>query len=250
MPAPKASPSAQWDRLNRRIVRCTRCTRLRAHCAQVAHTRRAAFRDWTYWGKPVPSFGSPDAPLLIIGLAPAAHGANRTGRMFTGDRSGDFLYAALHATGFATQPNSTQPGDGLELRDAVITAAAHCAPPDNKPTPGELENCFSHLKATAALMPDLRVCVALGKLAFDAAVRLYRASNWHPMRPAPRFGHGAAYSFETAPTLIASYHPSQQNTFTGRLTLPMLTSIFEQASAALSQDDANPTGRSNYTCRR
>jgi uracil-DNA glycosylase len=221
---------AGWQRLNRGIVRCVRCPRLRTYCRQVAREKRAAFRQWTYWGRPVPHFGGPDARLLVVGLAPAAHGGNRTGRMFTGDRSGDFLYAAMHAAGFASQPTSINPDDGLELRGAVITAALHCAPPGNKPATTELANCFEHLTSTAALLKDLRVCVALGRIAFDACIRLYRAMGWDPLRPAPRFAHGAVYTFDTVPALIGSYHPSQQNTFTGKLTLAMLTGIFTDAA--------------------
>jgi uracil-DNA glycosylase len=150
--------------------------------------------------------------------------------MFTGDRSGDFLYAAMHAAGLASQPNSSHRGDGLELFGAAVTAAAHCAPPGNKPTPAELGRCLDHLIATARQLRDLRACIALGKIAFDACIRLYRAMGWGTLRPAPRFGHGLIYRFKDAPTLIGSYHPSQQNTFTGRLTLPMLTSVFTQAA--------------------
>ena len=153
--------------------------------------------------------------------------------MFTGDRSGDFLYAAMYAAGFANQPHSTHSGDGLELRDAVITAALHCAPPDNKPAPQELDNCSKYLRQTAADMPNLRVCLALGRIAFDACVRLYRAIGWSDLRPTPRFAHGALYRPAGAPVLIGSYHPSQQNTFTGKLTLPMLTEVFTLASMEL-----------------
>ena len=210
---------------------CARCPRLREHCAAVARVKRASYRGWDYWGRPLPNLGEPDAALLVVGLAPAAHGGNRTGRAFTGDRSGDFLYRAMHAAGLANQPHSVHRDDGLRLIGAAITAAAHCAPPDNKPTPAELGACSSHLLDTAGLMPNLRVCLALGRIAFDACVRLYRAIGWDAMRPAPRFAHAAVYRFPAAPTLIGSYHPSQQNTFTGRLTQQRLIDVFVHANA-------------------
>ena len=218
-----------WNQLEKRVIACRRCERLRGWCDEVARTKRAAFRDETYWGKPVPNFGDPAGRLLIVGLAPAAHGANRTGRMFTGDRSGDFLYEAMHRTGFANQPTATHRGDGLELTDIAIAASARCAPPANKPTPEELDNCFEFLTASAAAMPNLRGVIALGSMALDSCVRLYRTMNWSPMKPKPRFGHGALYRFENAPFLLCTYHPSQQNTFTGKLTMHMLVAIFQTA---------------------
>jgi uracil-DNA glycosylase family 4 len=228
-----------FDQLNQRIVACDQCPRLRAWCTQVAADKRAAYRDQTYHGRPVPNFGDPAARLLILGLAPGAHGANRTGRMFTGDRSGDFLFPAMHATGFASQPTSTHAGDGLTLIGAAITAAAHCAPPANKPTPDELRHCTPFLDATLAALPAFRLelercaLLVLGKIAFDQAAALYRRRRWWPGAPVPRFAHGAVRHVPGAPTLLCSYHPSQQNTFTGRLTAPMLQAVFEQARALL-----------------
>jgi uracil-DNA glycosylase family 4 len=189
----------------------------------MATEKRAAFREQEYWGKPLPNFGSPEARLLIVGLAPAAHGANRTGRMFTGDRSGDFLFRAMYETGFASQPESLHREDGLRLIDAAITGVAHCAPPGNKPTPLELSNCSSFLHETFDLMPKVRVALALGRIAFDAVVRLYGAG-----KPRPVFAHGAVWRPPNGrPVLVASFHPSQQNTFTGRLTPAMMRKVFQ-----------------------
>ena len=233
----------QLDQLNDRIIQCAACPRLRAHCEKTAQQRTARFRDWDYWGKPVPNLlpaGRATPRLLVVGLAPAAHGANRTGRMFTGDRSGDFLFRAMHEAGFANQPDATDADDGLKLRDAAVTAAAHCAPPANKPTPEELANCRPHLDATFDALPRLGAVVCLGQLAHQAVLRLYkdrglvRRFSDHP------FAHGAVHTFEghardgalPAP-IVDSYHPSQQNTFTGRLTAPMLRAVFEQAGALL-----------------
>jgi uracil-DNA glycosylase family 4 len=223
-----------WDSLNRKIVRCDRCPRLREYCAAVAKEKRAAFRDWDYWGKPVPNFGDPLGRLLIVGLAPAAHGANRTGRMFTGDRSGDFLYAALHETGFATQPTAVRIGDGLELIDAAITAPAHCAPPANKPTTQELANCFGFLRETVEAMPNLRAVLALGGIGFDACLKLYASMGWAIPPPRPVFGHGKIYELGGgSPLLVACYHPSQQNTFTGRLTPGMMEEVLRRTREAI-----------------
>lgn len=207
--------------LNEVIVHCERCPRLRAWCRQVAETKRASFQDEEYWGRPVPNFGDPSATGLIVGLAPAAHGANRTGRMFTGDRSGDWLYRALHRAGLANQPHSTAANDGLELRSVLITATAHCAPPDNKPTPEELQACQPFLSATLALRP-WRAIWCLGGIAWKAV----HAELGH--RPIPKFAHGAQNGI-----LIASYHPSQQNTFTGRLTEPMLDEVAQRFGAMI-----------------
>ena len=218
-----------WQILQHDITTCERCPRLRAYCLDIARTKRAAFRDWEYWGKPVPNLGDPNGRFLIVGLAPAAHGANRTGRMFTGDRSGDFLFSALHATGFASQPGSTHAGDGLELHDIAITAAAHCAPPDNKPLPDEIANCSDYLAATFSLMPNLRGVIALGKIGFDATMAFYLRQGWIANKRGLTFGHGAHYTFENAPFILCSYHPSQQNTFTGRLTMEMFVEIFRMA---------------------
>lgn len=226
--------------LNRQIAACDACPRLRAHCTRIAAVKRAAYRDCTYWAKPVPNLGPDTARLLILGLAPGAHGANRTGRMFTGDKSGDFLFAAMHATGFASQPTSDHANDGLTLHDALITAAAHCAPPGNKPTPAELARCAPFLDATLNALPAFRqnrgVILVLGKIAFDAALSLYRR-RWLPDLPKPRpgFAHAAAYTFPNAPALLCSYHPSQQNTFTGKLTQPMLQEVFRKARAMIEE---------------
>jgi len=207
--------------LNRDIVSCTRCPRLIRHCREVAAVKRRAYLAWDYWGKPVPSFGDPAARLLILGLAPAAHGANRTGRMFTGDRSGDFLYRALHRAGFASQPDGRAADDGLELRDVWITASAHCAPPDNKPSPEELGTCRRFLDRELVALDRLKLVVVLGKIAMDAylAARQIRGV---------RFGHNLLYA-QLDPPLLCSYHPSQQNTSTGRLTEAMLDDVFGRA---------------------
>jgi len=213
------------------IVECRRCPRLRAFCERIAVEKRAAFRSETYWARPVPGFGDPRARIVIVGLAPAAHGANRTGRMFTGDGAGgssDFLMAALHANGLANQPRSQRADDGLALRDAWMLTAARCAPPDNKPTPEELDNCSVHLRAEIDSLPNARVYVALGRIAFDACLRLL--SEHAPLpKPRPVFAHGAVFSPARAPHVIASYHPSRQNTHTGKLTAAMLQDVFARA---------------------
>lgn len=195
--------------------------------------KRAAFRDEEYWGRPVPAFGDPDARLLIVGLAPAAHGANRTGRMFTGDRSGDWLYGALHRAGFANQPESTDRGDGLELTDALVTAAVRCAPPDNKPKPAERIACGPWLHDELDLLPTVRVIVALGGFAFLQTLRTLANRGEAVPRPRPRFGHGAEVVIRDDLVLLASFHPSQQNTFTGRLTEEMFDRIWSRARALL-----------------
>jgi uracil-DNA glycosylase family 4 len=215
-----------WEKLQKSIIACNRCPRLREHCRTIATEKRRAFSDWTYWGKPIPNLGQPDARLLLVGLAPAAHGANRTGRMFTGDRSGDFLFRAMYETGFASQSSATDRDDGLGLIDAVITATAHCAPPDNKPTPEEIANCTPFLDSTLDLMPNLKGILALGRIAFDACLRTYKSRGWLPSGPKPSFSHGALYEFDKAPFLLACFHPSQQNTFTGKLTPKMMRDVF------------------------
>ena len=204
------------------VVSCRACPRLVAWRERVAAEKRAAFADWDYWGRPVPGFGDPDARVVVVGLAPAAHGANRTGRMFTGDRSGDFLYAALHRAGFANQPESRHRDDGLRLTGCWITAAVRCAPPQNRPTPAERDRCRPFLERELALLPA-RVLVALGGFAWDVLLRLLG-----PVRPKPAFGHGATTTVGGY-TLLGSYHPSQQNTFTGRLTPAMLDDVFRRA---------------------
>lgn len=217
-------------RIEKDVVNCEKCTRLREYCQRVADEKRRAYRDWTYWGKPVPAFGDSNASVLVVGLAPAAHGANRTGRMFTGDRSGDFLCDVLHATGFASQPRAIAPGDGLVLRDIYITAAARCAPPANKPTAEEFARCRDYLRREWEAMSQLRVVIALGQLALGQLLHLGREAGWVQRRADFRFGHGAEYPIkQLGRTLLCSYHPSQQNTQTGRLTRPMLVDVFERA---------------------
>jgi uracil-DNA glycosylase family 4 len=212
---------------------------LRDHCAAVASEKRAAFRDWDYWGRPLPNLGGPSARLLLVGLAPAAHGGNRTGRMFTGDRSGDFLLRAMHEAGFANQPTSVHRDDGLRLIDAAVTGVAHCAPPANKPTPAEVENCFEFFEQTVDLMPNLRGMLALGRIALDACLRLYRSRGWLPRGRRPVFSHGAVHSFDPAPFLLCSFHPSQQNTFTGRLTPTMMRDVFLTARQLIARGVAS-----------
>lgn len=219
--------ASRLGKLEQEVIACRKCPRLVAWREEVAATKRRAYRHWEYWGRPVPACGDPAARLVIIGLAPAAHGANRTGRMFTGDRSGDFLYRALYATGFASQPTSVSRGDGLTLRDAWITAAVRCAPPDNKPLPGEVRNCWPYMERELELLPSVRVVVALGRLAFDVYLKILRDRGSIASRAGFVFGHNVLH--ETAPgqpALISSYHPSQQNTQTGRLTAAMLEEVF------------------------
>jgi uracil-DNA glycosylase family 4 len=217
------------NQLHIEVENCTRCQRLRAYCADIAQTKRRQFIEWNYWGKPVAGFGDPKARLWIIGLAPAAHGANRTGRMFTGDRSGDFLYAALHRAGFANQPTSISSDDGLKLRDCYISATARCAPPANKPLPDEAANCSSFLDREWDLLKHKRVILALGKIAWDAALSLARRHSCIVLKPAPAFGHGATFMLRPQLSLVGSYHVSQQNTFTGKLTDEMFDAALREA---------------------
>lgn len=222
--------SRALDALMREVVACERCPRLREYCRGVAETKRRAYLDWEYWGRPVPSFGDPNARVLLIGLAPGAHGANRTGRMFTGDSSGDFLYRALYETGFASQPESRSRDDGLKLSGVYITAAARCAPPGNKLLPGELRNCRPYLERELDLLRQVRVVVALGRVAFDTYLGILRDRGVIRTRSAFAFAHGAEHRIAAgSPVLICSYHPSQQNTFTGKLTPVMLRRVFERA---------------------
>lgn len=213
--------------LERKLTRCRQCDRLVQWREQVARDKRAAFRDESYWGRPVPGFGDPRARVLIVGLAPAAHGANRTGRMFTGDRSGDWLFRALHETGFANQAECVGRGDGLELTGAWVTSIVKCAPPANKPTPAERDACLAWADEELRLLDRVRVVVALGNFGWNGALRLL-ASRGHARKPKPKFGHAA--EVELGPyTLLGSYHPSQQNTFTKRLTRPMIRAVFRRA---------------------
>lgn len=211
--------------LDARIIECRRCPRLVEWREQVAREKRAAFRDEEYWGRPVPGFGDPAARLLIVGLAPAAHGANRTGRMFTGDRSGDFLFASMHRVGYANQPYAVSVDDGLELTDAFITAPVKCAPPANKPTTAERDNCRPWIDAEVRLLDRVQVVVALGGFGFIEALRIFGAD----LRPRPKFGHGVEVALTGGRMLIGCYHVSQQNTFTGRLTEEMLDSVLLRA---------------------
>jgi uracil-DNA glycosylase family 4 len=224
-----ASKSAsELAALTDEIVACRACPRLVQWRETVGRDKRAAFRDETYWARPVPGFGDARARVLVAGLAPAAHGGNRTGRVFTGDRSGDWLFGALHRTGFANQPTSVSCGDGLELRGAYVAAAVRCAPPANKPTPAERDRCLPYLARELALLDRVRVVVALGGFAYDAIARVLALAGTPLSTPRPRFGHGVEAP-TAGPTVLCSYHPSQQNTFTGKLTMPMLDEIFQRA---------------------
>src|SRR5688572_5959512 len=217
------------------IVACERCTRLRDYCRQVGNEKRRAFRSETYWARPVPGFGDPRARLLLVGLAPAAHGANRTGRVFTGDGvggSGDFLMSALHRAGFSNIPTSHDPGDGLALHDAFIAAAVRCAPPANKPTPEEIARCLPHLDAELQALPNVHVVIALGKIGFDAYLQLLKRRHI-AVRPRPAFGHGVGHRLPNGQTLIGCYHPSRQNTNTGKLTPQMMDEVLERVKTAL-----------------
>ncbi|HEX4005080.1 MAG TPA: uracil-DNA glycosylase [Acidobacteriaceae bacterium] len=228
---PAQSPLAL---LNERIVGCERCARLRAHCTEVAATKRRAYRDHDYWGRPVPSFGDPQARVLFVGLAPGAHGSNRTGRPFTGDGSGDFLYPLLHRAGFASQPKSSHRDDGMELHDAWITSVVRCAPPGNKPLPAEIAACAPYIDEEIAALSQLRVIVCLGKIGFDGVVAHLLRTGQIERRGELVFGHGVEYRIPGGPDgsgrwLMASYHPSLQNTNTGKLTAPMMLKVFARA---------------------
>lgn len=224
-------PLGSMEGLVREIVACQRCPRLVAYREEVARSRKRQYADWEYWGRPVPPFGDPEARLLVVGLAPAAHGGNRTGRVFTGDSSGDFLFRALHRAGFANQPTSRRRDDGLRLTDAYVTAVARCAPPQNRPAAEELANCRGYLRAELDLLTRLEVVICLGQVALDGYLRAQRERG-HEI-PRLRFGHGAAYDLEGLPRLIASYHPSRRNTNTGLLSEVMFDEIFARARASL-----------------
>lgn len=222
-----------FERLNQQIVECRACPRLRDHCEAVGREKRRSFAEWDYWTKPVPNFGDPRARLLIVGLAPAAHGANRTGRMFTGDRSGDWLYRALYKAGFANQATAVRADDSLRLNDCAIAATCHCAPPDNKPTTIEVANCRQWLAATIDVVPA-QVLLALGQIAWAALCTHLRDRGWLEGRM-PKFGHGAQTRLTDGRWLVGSYHPSQQNTFTGRLTEAMLDDVFASIKQHLGE---------------
>jgi uracil-DNA glycosylase len=229
-----SSSHPELEKLQQRVVRCTRCPRLVEYREKVAREKRRMFRDWEYWGKPVPSFGDPKAELLIVGLAPAAHGANRTGRMFTGDRSGEFLFRALYEAGFASQPDSHDRDDGLRMRRCYITAALRCAPPANKPLPQELRNCQPYLENELALMGRVRAVLALGKIGFDRYLSVVAEHVDLPPRSKMPFAHGASYKLPRGlPRLFASYHPSQQNTQTGKLTPAMMQRVLHDINEFL-----------------
>jgi uracil-DNA glycosylase family 4 len=221
--------------LNARIVACERCPRLRDHCAEVARARRRAYADWEYWGKPVPSFGDPDARVMVLGLAPGAHGSNRTGRPFTGDGSGDFLFPTLHEAGFASQPKAVDRNDSMKLSNLWISAVVRCAPPANKPTIDEQRNCAPWLDEEIGLFPNLRVVVCLGKIAFDGFLGYLLRAGKISARAGFTFRHGAEYALPGGLTLIASFHPSLQNTNTGKLTRPMFLAVFNRARQLASQ---------------
>ncbi len=228
---PDRSPSAAaaLKNLNSRIIHCELCPRLRTYCSEIARTRRRAYSDWDYWGRPVPSFGDPEARVLALGLAPGAHGSNRTGRPFTGDGSGNFLYPVLYATGFASQPIAVSRDDGMELFGLQITSVVRCAPPGNKPLPAELKNCAPFLDEEIALLRQLRVVVCLGKIAFDGYLAHLLRTEKISSRGGLLFRHGAEYALPNGMHLLATYHPSLQNTNTGRLTREMFQAIFERA---------------------
>jgi uracil-DNA glycosylase family 4 len=226
-----AAVRSSLEDLNARIIACKRCKRLRAYCAEVARVRKRAYLECEYWGKPVPSFGDPRARVLALGLAPGAHGSNRTGRMFTGDGSGYFFYPVLHEAGFASQARAVSRDDGMKLTGLWISALVRCAPPANKPTPEEQRNCAPFLDEEIGLLKNLRVVVCLGKIAFDGFLAYARMSGLITSRAGKNFAHGAEYSLPNGVTLIASYHPSQQNTNTGKLTRTMLLEIFKRARA-------------------
>ncbi|MEK7798427.1 MAG: uracil-DNA glycosylase [Acidobacteriota bacterium] len=228
---PAASSLRSLAAVRRAVIACGRCPRLRAYCRRVARDGKRRFRDWEYWGRPVPGFGDPAARLLVVGLAPAAHGGNRTGRVFTGDASGDWLFEALHRFGFASQPGSVSRDDGLRLTACYVNAAARCAPPDNKPAPQELLNCRIYLESEIRLLRQVRVVVALGRVAFDSYLR---AAGWWGRLQAvqrPRFVHGAETRLPDGTILLCSFHPSRRNTNTGLLTRPMWHAVFQRARA-------------------
>jgi uracil-DNA glycosylase family 4 len=226
--------------LNQEVVACTRCPRLVAYREEVARVKRRAYLGWEYWGKPVAGFGDPHARVLIMGLAPGAHGSNRTGRPFTGDASGKFMYPVLHRTGFASQPTAIDRNDGMKLRNLYITAAVRCAPPDNKPLPQELEACSRFLDRELAGLKEVKVVVALGKIGFDAYLNYLKRQGRLASKKAYIFKHGASYRMPDGNVLLASYHPSNQNTQTGRLTRKMFVEIFQEAARIVDRESEAP----------
>ncbi len=230
-PNPATSPLGPSPLIlfNQDVIRCQRCSRLRKYCEEIATSKRRAYRDWVYWAKPVPSFGDEKARVLVLGLAPGAHGSNRTGRPFTGDGSGDFLYPVLNDTGFASQPHSISRGDGMQLRDCWISSVVRCAPPDNAPKRSELANCSGHLDQEISLLTNLRVVVCLGRIAFDSYLQHLTRTGQSERKPRFKFSHGAEYALPGNRYLIASFHPSLQNTNTGKLTRSMLFNAFDRA---------------------
>lgn len=225
--------STCWNKLNEKIISCRKCPRLVEYRQQIARNKRRQYRDWEYWGKPVAGFGDREAQLLLVGLAPAAHGANRTGRMFTGDSSGDWLYEALYRYGFASQPTSCSSRDGLQLKNVYITAAARCAPPKNKPLVEELQSCRPFLLAEYRLLTRVRVVLTLGRIAFASYLACRREAGHPPLKKQAKFSHGEITLLPEGAYLITSYHPSRQNTQTGRLTRPMWYAVFEKAKQSL-----------------
>jgi uracil-DNA glycosylase family 4 len=238
-PGPIPAISSPLVLLNQAVIRCQKCTRLRKYCEGIATSKRRAYRDWIYWAKPVPSFGDENARVLILGLAPGAHGSNRTGRPFTGDGSGDFLYPVLYEAGFASQPNSVSRGDGLQLSNAWISAVVRCAPPDNAPKNSELANCAPYLDEEIGLLSNMNVIVCLGRIAFDGYLQHLARTGQCERKPRFKFAHGAEFALPGGRHLIASFHPSLQNTNTGRLTKRMLLDVFERARD-LTEEEATP----------
>lgn len=234
---------SQLKVLNEQVIACTACTRLVTYCEQIGREKRRAYRDEEYWARPVAGFGDPQARVLLLGLAPGAHGSNRTGRPFTGDGSGKFLYPVLHRTGFASQAQATGRDDGMRLTGAYITAVVRCAPPGNKPLPEEIARCAPFLDREVELLKDVRVIVALGKIAFDGYLNHLRRQGTITSRAGYEFGHGAEYGLADGKTLLASYHPSMQNTLTGRLTEAMFVNIFERARRLAGRDGEKQMAR-------
>jgi uracil-DNA glycosylase len=242
-PGPIPADPSPLVLFNQSVIRCQRCSRLRKYSEQIATSKRRAYQDWIYWAKPVPSFGDEKARLLVLGLAPGAHGSNRTGRPFTGDGSGDFLYPVLYETGFASQPNSVSRNDGMQLKNCWISSVVRCAPPDNAPKRSELENCAPFLDEEIALLTQLRVVVCLGRIAFDGYLQHLERTNQAERKPRFKFAHGAEFSLPGDRYLLASFHPSLQNTNTGKLTRPMFFDVFDRARTLTGMPDTPHTLR-------